>query len=203
MNIWLTGRQGHHDMTPFYSPTLHSMWMNSNSSSKQQYPSSSYYPPTPPPRSSSDSKSEDFSSSTSNASPHNNNSIESLKESYANLEQHYQAQDFHHKRFQEEASASSFKRELQQLPEKSDETSSETSSATSASPAPASSSSAAYPYFSHPPPASDLASPFYGSYTTTPAIKADSKAKAKAQGKYILAVVSVETLFPQLNPIIT
>ena len=138
MTIGLTGRQGHHDMTPFYSPTLHSMWMNSNSSSKQQYPSSSYYPPTPPPRSSSDSKSEDFSSSTSNASPHNNNSIESLKESYANLEQQYQAQDFHHKRFQEEASAASFKRELQQLPEKSDETSSETSSATSASPAPAS-----------------------------------------------------------------
>ena len=87
-------------------------------------------------------------------------------------------------------------------PASDDIATSETSSATSASPAPpasSTSSSTAYPYFSHAPNASELASPFYGSYSTAVSIKTDSKSKHKCPGEYF-ASLQAYMLFPTINP---
>ena len=169
---WLTF-QGRDGQMGFYSPALHSMWVNTNANKSYAAPAATnnYYPPTPP-RSSSDSKSDDFSvssgtSSVSN-STQNNNTIDSLKDSYMQIEHQYQQQ----------SSLQQQKRPIEgtKLDSKS-ETASEVASTSSCSP-PITSSSV-YPYFT--PTASELASPYYGSYATTKLEK--PKAKSNAAGK--------------------
>ena len=161
-------------------------------------------PPTPPPRSSSDSKSDaaDYSSTTSSVSPHNNNSIDSLKESmpqFPESQQYHGGMDLPPSLKRCPANEGTDVKSSLEKPAASDDiATSETSSATSASPAPPpASSSTAYPYFSHAPNASELASPFYGSYSTAVSIKTDSKSKHKCPGECFASLQATICFFPQ------